>query len=138
MLPNNSVWLLLNKYRKSFSSIILVLSITFLTPFVAPASSETWIEVAPTKDGQQWWDKGSMQTTESGTKKILTRFKPSRPNGMEQKQQVLFTMEINCENGLFKDTNVNGMPRVRARWVSSDGDLLIDEVINEVCSPKIT
>ena len=42
-------------------------------------------------------------------------------------------MRINCENKQFKDTSINGIPNLKAKWTSSNNDELIDIVINKSC-----
>ena len=42
-------------------------------------------------------------------------------------------MRINCETKKFKDTSINGIPNLNAKWTSSNNDELIDIVINKSC-----
>ena len=42
-------------------------------------------------------------------------------------------MRINCETKKFKDTSINGIPNLNAKWTSSNSDELIDIVINKSC-----
>jgi hypothetical protein len=46
-------------------------------------------------------------------------------------------MHIDCDQKLFRDTSVNGLPRFRAEWKSADGDGLIDALIDEVCTAEV-
>ena len=43
-------------------------------------------------------------------------------------------MRINCNNKLFKDTSINGIPQFNTKWKSSNEDELIDVVIEKSCS----
>ena len=42
-------------------------------------------------------------------------------------------MELDCGNELYRDTAVNGIPRFRPRWQTSEGDALTSATIQASC-----
>ena len=109
--------------------IIIILANNIGIPlFAAPVE---WIPVSPTLEGKQWWDKGSIRKTSKGTLTVLSRFVP---NNKENSSSKLFVMDIDCELRLFRDKQINGIPRFRSEWQSPDSDELINNVIRDVCN----
>ena len=42
-------------------------------------------------------------------------------------------MQLDCGQGLYRDRQVNGIPRFRAEWQPAGDDDLLDSVIKAVC-----
>ena len=108
-------------------------------PQAAWAGPVNWHEVESTPEGRQWWDEGSLRISDSGLLSVLSRFQPAAAsdagNG-ETRPRILgdlYVMEIDCGQGLFRDTSINGLPRWGAQWQPVDGDGLIEAVVNESC-----
>jgi hypothetical protein len=88
-----------------------------------------WREVPATAEGQQWWDAGSLHRDRQGQLSVLSRFLPaSSANG------TLYVMQIDCDQNLFRDVSVNGLPRFRAEWQPVAEDELGAAVIREACA----
>ncbi|CAI8166825.1 MAG: hypothetical protein AB8A46_00470 [Prochlorococcus sp.] len=96
-----------------------------------------WHEVPATEAGQQWWDKGSLRSNKEGLISVLSRFAPKIQEGENNNNSKIYVMQIDCSQRLFRDTSVNGLPRLRSEWVQTSGDGLIDAVIDEVCNAEI-
>ena len=73
-----------------------------------------------------------------GNLSVLSRFTPALREGEKQQNGSLYLMHVDCDQKLFRDTSVNGLHRFRAEWKPSDGDELIDAVIDEVCTAEVT
>ena len=92
-----------------------------------------WIEVAPTEDGRQWWDAGSLRLNRVNHLTVLSRFEPSA-EATPQGSGGLYVMELDCDQGLYRDTSVNGIPRWGAVWQPAGEDDLTAEVIRAACA----
>ncbi|WP_063404104.1 hypothetical protein [Prochlorococcus marinus] len=110
----------------------------FLEVEIASAGPVEWREVPATEAGQQWWDIGSLHYDKDGNLSVLSRFTPALREGEKQQNGSLYLMHVDCDQKLFRDTSVNGLHRFRAEWKPSDGDELIDAVIDEVCTAEVT
>ncbi len=123
---------------------VMLLLLTLLIPFgfleaeIASAGPVEWKEVPATESGQQWWDIGSLHYDKDGNLSVLSRFTPALREGEKQQNGSLYLMHVDCDQKLFRDTSVNGLHRFRAEWKPSDGDGLIDAVIDEVCTAELT
>ena len=42
-------------------------------------------------------------------------------------------MELDCDQGLFRDTSVNGLPQFGAQWLPVGNDDLTAEVLRQAC-----
>ena len=113
-------------------------------PAVAFAGPVNWQEVAPTAEGRQWWDSGSLRATKTGNLSVLSRFQASNPepdeNGVTDESRTkpkrmadLYVMDIDCDQQLFRDTSINGIPQFKAEWLPAAGDNLITAVIQGSC-----
>jgi len=110
-------------------------------PQAAWAGPVNWHEVESTPEGRQWWDEGSLRISNSGLLSVLSRFQPAAandsdaPTGQARPRILgdLYVMEIDCGQGLFRDTSINGLPRWGAQWQPVAGDGLIEAVVNESC-----
>ena len=68
-----------------------------------------WQEVPSTSEGRQWWDSGSLRRNRRGLLTVLSRFQPAEVEG-ERRANSLFVMELDCDQRLYRDTAVNGLP----------------------------
>lgn len=114
-------------------------------PSVALAGPVNWQEVPTTAEGRQWWDSGSLRATKTGHLSVLSRFQPPNPGGPEngttaetepkpKRMADLYVMEIDCDQQLFRDTSINGIPQFKAEWLPASGDNLISAVIEGSCT----
>lgn len=110
--------------------------LTWLLPAVpaALAGPVEWHEVPASSEGRQWWDAGSLRLSRGGNLSVLSRFQPANPEAEAGSRSELYVMEIDCGQRLFRDTSVNGLPKLRAEWQPAGGDRLIDAVIEEACA----
>ncbi|HGY5535527.1 MAG: hypothetical protein AB8A40_03565 [Prochlorococcus sp.] len=126
------------------SRVLLLMLLSLFIPCclfgaeIAIAGPVEWKEVPATEAGQQWWDLGSLHYDKAGNLSVLSRFSPAANDEDEKpKKGSLYLMHIDCDQKLFRDTSVNGLPRFRAEWKSADGDGLIDALIDEVCTAEV-
>jgi hypothetical protein len=114
-------------------------------PSVALAGPVNWQEVPSTAEGRQWWDSGSLRATKTGNLSVLSRFQPPNPGAPDsgstdesaakpKRMADLYVMEIDCDQQLFRDTSINGIPQFKAEWLPSTGDNLIGAVIKGSCT----
>ena len=104
-----------------------------LPAFAGPVD---WQEVTATSEGRQWWDSGSLRRTKTGHLSVLSRFQSApTEDGSNQRQRLadLYVMEIDCDQQLFRDTSINGLPQFKAPWLPASGDNLISSVIEASC-----
>ena len=121
------------------NSICLVISIIFsffISIKETLALSHEWVGVPISEYGEQLWDRKSINRNEDGSVRVLSKFIPKTKS--EITQDILYTMDINCFEKLFRDidvavdevnTNFNDF----ADWQDPKGDKLILGVINQVC-----
>jgi len=114
-------------------------------PTVALAGPVNWQEVPSTAEGRQWWDSGSLRATTTGNLSVLSRFQPPNPgdskNGTTGESEPkpkrmadLYVMDIDCDQQLFRDTSINGIPQFKAEWLPAAGDNLISAVLEGSCT----
>jgi hypothetical protein len=108
---------------------------------VAPAwaGPVEWHEVPATAEGRQWWDSGSLRIDREGRLSVLSRFQPAPPpsEGEDSGRPPagsLYVMQLDCDEALFRDVSVNGLPRFRAPWQPVAEDELTAAVIREACA----
>ena len=146
----------LKTHAKRLSMLLagLILWLTTL-PSLALAGPVNWQAVPPTTEGQQWWDSGSLRATKAGYLSVLSRFQAastekasaqpsstsisgqSNASNREPKARPmadLYVMEIDCDQRLFRDTSINGIPHFKAPWLPAAGDNLITAVIEASCA----
>ncbi len=124
-----------NSFIKVFCLLSLVIIMIYSNPSQNQAlESFTWKEVKASELGHQWWDETKLQRTIKGNIRVFTKFDLNTDNVQEVND--IYTMEINCEDRLFRDTHINGIPETNSAWFTSEGDELIDNMINDVCSAK--
>jgi hypothetical protein len=114
-------------------------------PSPALAGPVNWQEVPSTSEGRQWWDSGSLRATKTGNLSVLSRFQPPNPGAPDsgtteesepkpKRMADLYVMEIDCDQQLFRDTSINGIPQFKAQWLPAAGDNLISAVIEGSCA----
>ena len=125
----------MRKLLNNLLSIFVSLALIFL-PFsinTYAANEVNWFLLKKNSDGEQWIDKGSIRKYQNDEISVLTRFFEN-PKGSDNKaKKLLYVMRINCKTKEFKDTSINGIPNLKAKWKSSNNDELIDIVINKTC-----
>ena len=111
-----------------------------LVCWVAPvlAGPVEWIEVPATDAGQQWWDRGSVRIDRDGYRTVLSRFTPAATEDGEQPSGELYVMQLDCSQELYRDKQVNGLPRFRAQWQPAGDDGLITSVFEAVCAAPLS
>ena len=124
--------------RKLFFSLVFYLLsfLLILLPFSFgsyAAKDVDWLLLKKNNDGEQWIDRGSIKEYPNNEISILTRFFETPKEPETKGKKLLYVMRINCESKKFKDTSVNGIPKINAKWTSSNNDELIDIVINKSC-----
>ena len=124
--------------RKLFIYLLspLVSFLLILNPFslVSYAANDVdWFLIKKNNDGEQWIDRGSLKDYPNNEISILTRFFETPKEPETKGKKLLYVMRINCETKKYKDTSVNGMPNLKAKWTSSNNDELIDTVIDKSC-----
>tara|TARA_B100000963_G_scaffold221664_1_gene193214 strand:- start:683 stop:1084 length:402 start_codon:yes stop_codon:yes gene_type:complete len=97
------------------------------------ANDVDWLLIKKNNDGEQWIDRGSLKDYPNNEISILTRFFETPKEPETKGKKLLYVMRINCETKKYKDTSVNGMPNLKAKWTSSNNDELIDTVIDKSC-----
>jgi hypothetical protein len=112
----------------------LLLSICLIQPKPLWAGPVDWQEVNPTSAGKQWWDKGSLRLNRKGELTVLSRFSPSADASSKTASGKLFVMALDCDERLYKDLQVNGLPRPHANWQLVGAEDLIAEVLEQACS----
>jgi hypothetical protein len=100
---------------------------------MAVAGPVEWREVPASEAGRQWWDAGSVRLNRAGNLSVLSRFQPSA-EGERPPAPLLYVMELDCDQALYRDTSVNGIPRWGAEWQASGDDDLTAEVVRAVCA----
>tara|TARA_B100001996_G_C18222589_1_gene424292 strand:+ start:197 stop:496 length:300 start_codon:yes stop_codon:yes gene_type:complete len=86
--------------------------------------------------GTEFWDKNNIQKNQDGSIRVLSKFIPKSTTNITQ--NILFTMDINCLEKSFRDIAVgtkefNEFNNKDSEWKSSNGDILILGVIDQIC-----
>ena len=115
----------------SLLSFLLILHPFSLGSYAA--NDVDWLLIKKNNDGEQWIDRGSLIKYTNNEISILTRFFEAPKEPETKGKKLLYVMRINCETKKFKDTSINGIPNLKAKWISSNNDELIDLVINKSC-----
>ena len=119
---------------KAALAVILALLCWAAPALAAPVE---WIEVPSTDAGKQWWDRGSVRIDRDGFRTVLSRFTPAATDDGDQPAGELYVMQLDCAQGLYRDKQVNGLPRFRAQWQPAGDDGLITSVIEAVCAESL-
>ena len=125
--------------RSSIDILSLLLSIIlFFCVLIRQtyALSHEWVGVPKSEYGEQLWDRKSLKRNEDGSVRILSKFIPETKS--EITKDILYTMDINCFEKLFRDVDVsidevNSSINDFADWQDPNGDELILGVIGQVC-----
>jgi len=112
-------------------SFLLILNLFSLGSYAA--NDVDWFLIKKNNDGEQWIDRGSLKEYPNNEISVLTRFFETPKEPETKGKKLLYVMRINCETKKYKDTSVNGMPNLKAKWTSSNNDELIDTVIDKSC-----
>ena len=123
------------------------------------AGPVAWQELPASAEGRQWWDSGSLRLSRQGNLTVLSRFQPAlKPSpdpaaappagaaaeaavatdpGRQSPRQapgILYVMELDCDQALYRDVAVNGLPRWGSPWQPAGPDDLVRRLLNEVCA----
>ena len=121
--------------RTVLVALFTALQLCWVMP--AWAGPVDWVEVPSTEAGQQWWDRGSVREDRQGLRTVLSRFTPAAVADAPQPAGSLYVMQIDCAQQLYRDRQVNGIPRFRAEWQPAGADDLIVSVIEAVCDAPL-
>ncbi len=123
---------------RTISKMLLIFFVNISLSNFVIAGPVNWEEVNQTSEGRQWVDLGSIRMNKKGDFEALTRFRSTPRSEGATEETNLYLMQINCKEALFRDTYVNGLPRINAKWKSPNGDQLILNVLDKVCSTEVT
>jgi hypothetical protein len=123
------------------------------------AGPVSWQELPASAEGRQWWDSGSLRLSRQGNLTVLSRFQPAPkpapdaaatapagaaaaptvgndpdPQSPRQAPGVLYVMELDCDQALYRDLAVNGLPRWGSPWQPAGPDDLVRRLLQEVCA----
>ena len=115
--------------------LITAMQLCWVLP--AAAGPVEWLEVPATPVGQQWWDRGSIRADRDGLRTVLSRFTPAQTAEGVQPRGELYVMQLDCAQQLYRDKQVNGIPRFKAEWQAAGDDGLITSVIDAVCNEPL-
>ena len=125
-------------FSKDFFVLILLIILVLSAPIKKSyAFSYEWVEVPLSKDGKQFWDKKSIKRNKDGSVRVISKFIPK--NKSEITDDILYTMDINCFEKLFRDVSIktdkaNEFVQSNLGWEKPNGDQLISSVIGQVCN----
>ena len=132
--------LLANRLGRWVRHALLLLALMLPLPQAALAGPVNWQEVPATAEGRQWWDSGSLRFDRQGRLSVLSRFQPPAASGDDGETPTrppsgtLYVMQLDCDQALYRDTSVNGLPRWQPEWRPVAGDGLMTSVLNEACA----
>ena len=126
--------IILNIFSFCFVFLILILN---NTEFAKAVGNVDWVLLKENNDGKEWIDMGSIKEINSEEITVLTKFLRNPKESSDKEQLSLYVMRINCNDKIFKDTSINGIPQFGSKWQSSNNDELIDVVIEKGCSEEI-
>ena len=117
-----------------FACLILILN---NSEFAYGIGNVDWVLLKENNDGKEWIDMGSIKEIKDGEITVLTKFFKNPKESSDKGQLSLYVMRINCNDKIFKDTSVNGIPQFGSKWQTSNNDELIDVVIEKSCSERL-
>ncbi|KEF42686.1 MAG: hypothetical protein ER33_03875 [Cyanobium sp. CACIAM 14] len=121
---------------------LLVLGLWLSGATAAWAGPVEWREVEASPDGRQWWDAGSLRFDREGRLSVLSRFQPAAsadaPGDQRPPLGQLYVMQLDCDEALYRDTAVNGLPRWGAPWQAAAGDDLTSRVLQAACEAALS
>ncbi len=119
-------------------AVLLVLGCWLVAPDAAMAGPVDWQEVEAGPEGRQWWDSGSLRFDREGRLSVLSRFQPAAAADAADDARPpvgqLYVMQLDCDEELYRDTAVNGLPRWGATWQAAAGDNLTIRVLHAACA----
>ena len=112
------------KTIKSICLGYLALLIIFY-PSKIDALSHKWIAVPKSQYGEQLWDQNIIQKNPDGLIRVLSKFIPK--NTTDITQNILYTMQINASDQVFRDIAVgsnefNEFKNNDSEWKDPNGD----------------
>jgi hypothetical protein len=116
--------------------VVVLLLGGWLAAPAAAAGPVDWQEVEAGPEGRQWWDAGSLRFDREGRLSVLSRFQPAAADAPEDARPPvgqLYVMQLDCDEELYRDTAVNGLPRWGAPWQPAAGDTLTIRVLHAAC-----
>lgn len=113
------------------ASVVLIVLLWPARPVLA--GPVDWHEVPSTSEGRQWWDSGSLRRNRQGLLTVLSRFQRAASEG-ERPSSSLYVMELDCDQRLYRDTAVNGLPHWGSAWQPAGDDDLTASVLKAVCA----
>ena len=119
------------RLNRGLLAALLLVAMVLLAPAAALAGPVDWQEVPATAEGRQWWDAGSLRLDREGRLSVLSRFQPAEGS---EGAAALYVMQLDCDQQLFRDTSVNGLPRFRSEWQAVAQDALGAAVIQQACA----
>ncbi len=127
---------------KFLKELLFAAALLFLLSVIQPlpvfAGPVDWQEVDPTSAGRQWWDKGSLRLNRKGELTVLSRFSATPDESGKTATGSLYVMALDCDEKLYKDLQVNGLPKPRADWQFVGSEDLIAEVLEQSCAEAIS
>ncbi|KAF0653304.1 hypothetical protein L107_09126 [Cyanobium sp. Copco_Reservoir_LC18] len=118
-------------------ALLLLVGCWLAGPAAAMAGPVDWQEVEAGPEGRQWWDAGSLRFDREGRLSVLSRFQPAAaadaPEDARPPVGQLYVMQLDCDEELYRDTAVNGLPRWGATWQPAAGDNLTIRVLHAAC-----
>ena len=124
--------------QKFFTNSLLIILSIFIVYFsylseVNAINNVDWLLLKENNYGKQWLDIGSIKRIKKNEVSVLTKFYKDTDQSKNKGETFLYVMRINCDNNQFKDTSINGFPKLNAQWENSNNDELIDMVIEKSC-----
>ncbi|MEA5417264.1 hypothetical protein [Synechococcus sp. BA-132 BA5] len=119
-------------------ALLVLIALWLATPAAAWAGPVDWQEVEASAEGRQWWDAGSLRFDREGRLSVLSRFQPAAAADAAEDARPptgqLYVMQLDCDEELYRDTAVNGLPRWGATWQAAAGDNLTIRVLHAACA----
>lgn len=115
--------------------LVLVVFVVPMAVPVAQAGPVSWQELPPAPEGRQWWDRGSLRLDRQGHLSVLSRYQPAAEAGADRPPPGrLYVMELDCDQQLYRDVAINGLPQFGANWQLSGADALTSAVVKAACA----
>ena len=119
-------------------TLLVLIGLWLAAPAAAWAGPVDWQEVESSAEGRQWWDAGSLRFDREGRLSVLSRFQPAAAADAAEDARPptgqLYVMQLDCDEELYRDTAVNGLPRWGATWQPAAGDNLTIRVLHAACA----
>lgn len=115
-------------------AVLVLVIMLWLGPAGATlAAPVNWQELPETAEGRQWWDGGSLRLNRQGMVTVLSRYQTAAVEGRRSVSH-LVVMEIDCGQARFRDTSVDGLPRLGATWQEAGQEDLTHAVVSAACA----